>query len=159
MKWLGLLLVCVSGALGQAPENWAGAGSAYNQFAQPQVSGWAAFATKLSDKGPIYSFTEYTLTSARTKPFTAQTSTTTGVATPLKVLSPNKNGAWTVTLFGMATGGMATSNSTVGGAFAGGGVLILRLGLSNWTLVGGAQYLTTTQNKQTIYSFGVGRSF
>ena len=160
MKRLALvLLILVPSLRAQAPQNWGGAGASYNQAATPQVSGWGAFATLLSNSGPIYSFTEYQITSAKTKPWTAQTSTTTGIATPLKVLLPSKDGTWTISVFGMATGGLATSQSTVSGAFAGGGVGIIRVGKTNWDIVLGAQFLSTAANKQTVYSFGIGRSF
>ena len=153
MRLLLLALIAVVGLRAESPPvNWAGAGAAYNQYAQPQANGWVAMATLLTDKGPIYSFTEETITSAKTKPFTVQTSATTGFATLIKQYGP-------VSVFGFGTAGMATSVGSIGSAFAGGGVGIWKLGKTNWSLVFGAQFLKTTSNAQTVYSFGVGRAF
>jgi hypothetical protein len=160
LRYLAVLLFAGS-LLAQAPappDNWAGAGAAYNQAASPQVSGWAAYATLLSAKGPIYSFTEYQIVSVKTKPWTVGTAVTTGVATPLKTGALTK-GAWTWTLFGVATGGVSAGGSSASGAFTGGGVGILQLGKTNWDLTFGVQYLASVQTKQSLYLFGFGRTF
>jgi hypothetical protein len=136
----------------QAPKNFAAAGFGYNPAASPD--GWLAYATLLTDKGPIYNYSEITITSASVKAgqFKAQTAITTGVATTVKTYGP-------LTIFGLANAGMATTGSTIGGAFAGGGVAVWKIKNSVWSIVIGAQVLKTTANTQVLASIGVGRSF
>ena len=137
------------------PPNWYGAGAAWNQMASPQINGWASYAHLLTAKGPVYSFTSWDVTSAKSPDhkFTPQTSTRTGLATVIRKIGP-------VTVIGLVDGGMAAASSNVSGAFSGGGVGIITLGKSSWNIVVGAKFLTTPLGgKQAAYQFGFGKSY
>jgi hypothetical protein len=152
-----LLAFFLGGALAFAqtppPEtSWLGAGASYSQESTPQGAGLLAYATQVSAKGEIWSFSEYLITSSKSKPWTPQTSTTTGIWNPLK-----KFGFLTLGTFYQA--GVATSSST-GLALSGGGMLIAKPWKDKpWTFGLAVQYLSTNSNKQTVYSFVVGRTW
>lgn len=148
MRLLALFLLAAS-AFAQAPANWLGAGASYNPYADP--GGWIAYATLLSQKGPVYSFSEITITNATKGKFTPQTSVTTGFATTLRTFGP-------VSVMGLANVGVTTSSNATGSAYAGGGVVLWQIKPS-LTLVVGAQMLRTSAQMQAVYSFGVGRSW
>lgn len=133
------------------PTNWCGMGGAYNG----KGGGWLSYAILLSGKGQVYSFSSYDITLSATKPRTLQSSTRTGFATVLRSLGP-------LFLLGFGDAGAATNGSNVGGAFSGGGILVVKLGKTDWTLEGAVRYVkanATGQPGQTVYEFGVGRSF
>jgi hypothetical protein len=96
----------------QYPRNWGGAGAAYNSFVKPPLSGWISLANFISDKGPVDSFSTIDITSARTKPFTSQTSVGTGLATVIRQFGP-------VTILGFGVAGASMVATNLGGAFAG----------------------------------------
>lgn len=147
MKKIIILFLFAAGLswAADAPKDWLGAGANY---AQPQVSGWAAYAKLLSPSGPVYSFSEITFTAPKGK---LQTTTTTGVATLVAQHGKLK-------VFGFGNVGAATSAVTTGAAYAGGGVGIYEL-KNGFNIAVGAQFLKSNAGNQTIYSFGVGKSF
>lgn len=147
MKKVIVLLLFSAGLTWAAdpPKDWVGAGASY---AQPQVSGWGAYAKLLSTSGPIYSFSEITFTMPKGK---LQTTTTTGVATD--VFNHGR-----LKVFGFGNVGAATSAATTSAAYAGGGVGIYEL-KNGFNFAVGAQFLHSNSGSQTIYSFGVGKSF
>lgn len=135
------------------PQNWAGAGGAYDPTSRPQVAGWTSYATLVSEKAGLYSFTTHDITSTKNHPYTIQTSVRTGIAVVLRTIGP-------LVILGLGDGGMAGSGDTVGGAFSGGGVGILRLGKTTWTLVTAVRHLkTATGGSQNTYQMGVGKTF
>jgi len=145
-KLIALFLFAVGLSWAQdAPKNWLGAGASY---AQPHVDGWGAYAKLLSASGPIYSFSEITFTAPKGK---LQTTTTTGVATLVA-----KHGKLKV--FGFGNVGLAGSAAATGAAYAGGGVGIYEL-KNGFNIAVGAQFLKSNAGNQTIYSFGLGKSF
>lgn len=133
------------------PANWAGVGAAYNSYAAPNIAGWASEASLISCSGQVYSFSSWDITSARTKPFTAQTSARTGIALVVRQFGP-------VYILGLGDAGVAAAASNLSGAFSGGGMGFVRLGKTNWTINVGARLLHTgIAGNETIYEFGLGR--
>lgn len=156
MRTLVLLLVS-SFCYAQAPANWGGMGASYNSFARPNVAGWLAWATKVTDTGPLYSFSIWDITSSKTKPYTAQTTLTTGIAPLVRKYGP-------ISVYAVVTGGVTTSAMESGtsllGAVSGGGVGIWKLGKTNWDLVLGVRAIhSAVLGTQEVYEFGVGRGF
>jgi hypothetical protein len=140
--------VAVPAPTANLPEDFVAAGVGWNQYAIPQINGWASYARRISSG--MYSFTTYDVTSIRTRPFTAQTSTRTGIAMWLRSIGP-------VQIFGLGDAGAAISGSNIGGAFSGGGVIGIPLGGSGFRLVLGARVLKTSLSEmQTIYEAGFG---
>lgn len=161
---LAALIVAIAGvasplpasAQQQLPSNWAGAGAAYNSFASPKVSGWASYATLISEKGMIYSFTTHEVTSSTRHPFTIQTSIRSGLATVVRRFGP-------VVILGFGDAGMAGAGSSVGGSFSGGGIAIIQLGKAGRTTLSVSvrnvkSNVGLGQSQQPI-EFGVGRTF
>jgi hypothetical protein len=147
------------------PSNWVGVGAGFTSGATPPINGWASYAIKISDKGPIYSFSSYDIVSGKTKPFSIQTSVRTGFATVLRQWGP-------VYVLGFADAGMATAATvkttagtavaatTVTGAFSGAGAVIWQIGKTHWTLEGCVRYLATPINGNSrVLEFGSGRTF
>ena len=135
------------------PANWVGVGAGYTAGATPPVNGWASYATLVSGKGQLYSFSSYDIVAGASKPHNITTSARTGFATLLKVWGP-------VYVLGFGTAGVAASGTATTGAFSGGGIAVLKLGKTAWTLEGGWRVLKTPINGvQNVYEFGTGRTF
>lgn len=140
--------------------SWFGAGASWSPSSSPEGAGLLAYATQVSAKGEIWSFSEYLITSSKAKPWTPQTSTTTGIWNPLLTLGGGK------VVFGtFYQAGVATSSSA-GLALAGGGMVMARPWKSRpWTFGLAVQYLvgnagsSSGSNKQAIYSFVLGRTW
>lgn len=160
-----------SPATPQYPSNWVGVGAGFTSGATPPVAGWASYAIKISDKGPIYSFSSYDIVSGKTRPFSIQTSVRTGFATVLRQWGP-------VSLLGFGDAGMATAATTsataatptksatsvaattVTGAFSFAGAIVWQVGRTHWTIEGCARYLQTPINgNDKVYELGTGRTF
>lgn len=134
------------------PNQWMGAGAAWNQNTTPQIAGWASYAKLVSAKGQTYSFTSWDITSSKAKPYTAQTSARTGLATVIRQFGP-------ITLLGFGDAGMATSVSNFAGAFSGGGIVAIKLGKTDFTINLAARVIkVASQSNQVIYEFGFGRT-
>ena len=138
----------------ELPPNFYAAGAGWNQYAHPQINGWASMAHLISTPGVgIYSYSTYDVTSRTARPFTIQTSTRTGFATLVRRYGP-------VSIFGLGDAGVALSGTNLGVAFSGGGVGVIKIGKSAWCVVLGARVLKTAiSSTQTIYEAGIGRSF
>jgi hypothetical protein len=135
------------------PNNWVGAGVGFTSGAHPPVAGWASYAVKISDKGPLYSFSSYDITPSTTKPYTLQISTRTGFATVLRQWGP-------MNVIGFGDAGVATAVGATTGAFSGGGAAIWRIGKTAWTIEGCVRILKTAINgNNKVYEFGTGRTF
>jgi|SRR5579859_576013 len=133
------------------PSQWMGAGAAWNQNTTPQIAGWASYAKLVSGKGQTYSFTSWDVTSSKKTPFTAQTSARTGLAAVIRQLGP-------ITVLGFGDAGMATSVSNFAGAFSGGGIAVIKLGKTNFTIELAARVLkVASQPNQVVYEIGLGR--
>ncbi len=135
------------------PQAWAGAGGAWNSTARPQVTGWVSYAVLLSEKGQVYSYTSQDLIPLRVNHLlTIQSSTRTGLATVFKQLGP-------ITILAYGDAGIASIGTVTGGAFAGGGIAVIRLGKTNWTIEAGARLLkSSVGGEQPIYTIGWGRA-
>jgi hypothetical protein len=135
------------------PQNWAGAGAALNQSSKPPVAGWFAYATLISEKGQLYSISTHDVFLSSTKPYTVQSSARTGLATVLRTIGP-------LVVLGLGDAGMVAGGTALGGAFSAGGIGVLRLGKTNWTIALGARVIkTSTGGNQNVYEFGTGRTF
>jgi len=133
--------------------NWIGAGGGYSALSAPPASGWLAMANLVSAPAQLYAFTCHNVTSSKTKPYTIQTTETTGLATVIRTFGP-------VAILGFGQSGVAASGTSVGGAFSGGGVGVIRLGKTNWTLVLSVEHLKTSiGGTQDLWKFGAGRAW
>lgn len=112
------------------PNQWAGAGVFFNQYASPQLNGTAAYAKCIIEGAGLYSFTAVNFLSYQTEPFRVMTTVETGVAKHI-----TRFGAFEV--FALGTIGPAfTANedgTTTGAVFTGGGFAFTRL-KNNWTI-------------------------
>src|SRR5579872_6507856 len=70
------------------PANFACAGSAFNAASHPPVAGFFSYATLISDRGQLYSFSTHDVFLSQTKPYTVQSSVRTGLATVFRTLGP-----------------------------------------------------------------------
>jgi hypothetical protein len=163
-----LALVLAAAASAQSPtatpDNFTGVFASYSHYSVPQVSGGAVTAVEVKDSG-VFSFTEYQLTSSKTKPYTVQSATTTGAAKPWKHLVLRKI---PIDTFFFGNLGMAASSSTAGLAIAFGAVGVIGLdeapvfkhfGWKGFKLLLAVQELKTTTGSQLPISFGIGKSY
>lgn len=106
----------------QEQTKFAAAGLSFNQAANPNIQGWFALAIPLSSS--VLSYTVHDVAAIPQGPglqgflkSKLESSTKTGLM--LHVYDPFKG----FSLWGLGAGGIATDGSTVGGSFAGGGML------------------------------------
>ncbi len=133
------------------PSWWYGTGAGWNSYAAPEVNAWFSYGTLVSKKRELYVITSWDATSAKEQSYAVQTSVRTGLATIVKRMGP-------VTVVGLGEMGAAASGSNLGVAFGTGGLGVMRLGKTDWTLVFGARVIKTAlSNQQTIFEFGIGR--
>lgn len=118
-------------AFGQGyPQQWAGAGLGWNQYAAPQINGLAAYARQLAGgEHPTYSFTLLNVASVSMRPFRVMTSEETGIAQHAL-----RFGRFDV--YGLGTAGIsqagAADGSSAGFVFGGGGLAMAPIG-RGWT--------------------------
>jgi hypothetical protein len=138
------------------PQEWAAAGAAWNQYARPEVNAWASYSHLISCSGQIYSYTTEDFMSARGR---MQQSIRTGFAAVLRCVGP-------LCLLVLGDAGLATGTAsgatTIGGAMSYGGIGILRLGSTLWTLAVAVRPVRSTvaqpgDKTQTLFEFGIGR--
>ena len=135
------------------PQNWAGAGAAYNSETRPAVAGWFSYAVLISQKGSLYSFTSHDVFLSSVKPYTVETSVRSGLATVVRSVGP-------IIVLGFGDAGFTAGGTSIGGAFSGGGIGVIRLGKTNWTLELAARVIKSSINptgNQTVYEIGAGR--
>ena len=138
MKPLTTVLLCLALAVPAAaqtateptlPNQWAGAGVFFNQYASPQINGTAAYAKKILGSG-TYSFNAVNFLSYETQPFRVMTTVETGIAQRV-----TRFGVFEV--FALGTLGPATAGNEdgtkLGVAFTGGGFAFAGLG-KGWTI-------------------------
>lgn len=163
---LGAVTFAAIAAMAQAPQNWGAVGGGY---CNGQPCGIGAFATLISAKGPVYSFTEYQLTSVKANPFSAQTTTSTGFCTTGKDMDLGK---LHLTIMACATAGVSVASvstgpaasSTAGIAFTGGGIGILSADklwpkFKGWNLSVVAQQMKTTVGASPTVFVLIGKGF
>jgi len=138
MKPLTTVLLCLALAVPAAaqtatepalPNQWAGAGVFFNQYASPQINGTAAYAKKILGSG-TYNFNAVNFLSYEKQPFRVMTTVETGIAQRV-----TRFGAFEVFALG-TTGPAFTANedgTTTGAVFTGGGFAFTRL-KNNWTI-------------------------
>ena len=137
------------------PVNWFGTGAAYSSLSRPGISGWYSYALLLSNSARIYSFTTHDITSTRTRPYTLQSSVRTGIAPVIRQFGP-------VTILGFGDAGMAGADNSIAAAFSGGGVVVVQLGKTDWTVVGCVRQFKSNvagADSQQIYELGFGRTW
>ena len=132
------------------PTNWAGVFATYGT----KAGGSFSYATLLSGKGQIYSFTTYdeSVVKSTTGGYVVQSSPRTGFATLFRNIGP-------VYLFVFGDAGTSTTGTNTGGAFGPGGMCLVRLGKTDWTIQGAVRYIKNTLPSlpdQTIYELGFG---
>jgi hypothetical protein len=124
------LFVAVS-ACAESPQQWAGAGASFNQYAAPQTNGIMAYARRITgDEHPTYSFSAVNLLSVERQPFRLLTTTETGIAQHV-----TKFGVFDVYglgMVGLAAAGNADGTSS-GAVFSGGGLALAGIG-RGWTV-------------------------
>jgi hypothetical protein len=128
-----LVLVLATAAFAQEapPEQFAGTGVAWNQFASPQINGMAVFAKRIAgDSRPMYSFSAVNFVSAQARPFRLLTTTETGIAQYLTAFGPFA--VYGIGTTGLAAGGTDSGTST-GAVFSGGGLALAGIG-KGWRL-------------------------
>jgi hypothetical protein len=152
VKWFAPF-VLLSGLTAQSlPNNWAGAGIAYNQFSTPQIAGWASYLHLISVPQAMYAGFSYDVTSATAHPFKIQTSTRLRVAMVVRQYQR-------LAIIGLGDAGMAVAGSNLGGAFSGGGAAIYKLN-DGYTVMLGARILKTSLGQsQAIYEIGFGKAW
>lgn len=114
----------------------------------PKPTGWAVVATTISASQQIYSFseTDYAVVGGK-----VATSARTGLATFLR--------KWgTVSIYGLADAGIATTGSATGIAYAGGGFARIPFNTTGWDVIIGVRELHTTVGRNTtVIEVGVGK--
>ncbi len=133
------------------PDTYATAGLFFNSYTQPHISGYGAYAKRLT--GSTYSYTVADVTRTPTTNGKPEISTTSGVAQYLK----NFGG---VNIFGLMTAGVATAPATSGTAvgFAGsGGVLLVHPLKNGWSIDIPIRVIASTVGPpQYVMGVGVG---
>ena len=154
MRLLTIFLLACS-AWGQAtpstpPANWYGAGGSWNG----QAAGWASYAHLLSSSQQIYSFTTWDITRTKANPYVTS-SARTGLAMVFRTIGP-------VTILGLTTAGVATSSTSTSGSFSGGGLGVIKIANTSWTVLLGARVdksSATQTGSQMVYEIGMGRTW
>jgi hypothetical protein len=116
----------------------------------PKPTGWCAYGAEANVANKIWSISEMDFVPTSAHPQTIQTSVQTGAATPLRTFGR-------VTLYGMGTAGAATTGTSAGSAFSGGGLFTIPI-RSKWLAVFAIRILKTTTNQSTLIQLGVGRT-
>lgn len=133
------------------PQQFAGAGVSFNQYASPQINGLLVYAKRLTaNDHPTYSFSAVNLLSVqRTPAFRLMTTTETGVAQHLTKFGPFQ-------VYGIGTAGFAASGDAEGTAsgyvLTGGGLALA--GLKNGWKVG--PYLRVIKSSLSDRQWAVG---
>lgn len=142
------IMTCSLFAQKPLPQNWVGSGVGYNPGGAPKTTGWVSMALLLSQTGQLYSYSSYDMVPV--KGSVPTTSARTGFATVIRNIGP-------VWIFGFGTAGMA-QNTSLTSAFSGGGIGVWQL-KSGLTVELGARVLKAGSVNQTIYEFGLGKSW
>lgn len=151
-----VMLALAPVAAAQLPSNWFGSGAALNQASKPPVAGWFSYAVLISSQAQLYSFTTHDIFLTDQRIITS--SVRSGIASPVRTIGSCAGTC--LVLLGLGDAGMAAGGATVGGAFSGGGIGVLKLGRTNWTLVAGGRVLSVANGgKQTVYELGFGRAW
>ncbi len=121
-----LMILVAIPSKAELPDQWAGIGMSFNQYAAPNINGVAAYARKLtSNSRPTYSFSAVNFLSVERSPFRVLTTTETGLAQYLTKFGP-------FSVFGLGTAGLATAGSadgtSAGATFTGGGFAVAGVG-------------------------------
>jgi|SRR5579863_680767 len=150
---LFLLFFPLSLLYAQLPTDWIGEGATYGSQSSPKFNGWTGYATLISQKSQLYSYTTLDFTTPKTQPYVSQSNFRTGIATPLRQFGP-------VMVLGLATAGASTSAISIGGSFSSGALAVWQLGKSRvWTIEFGAVLLKNPAGASyTSYTIGWGRS-
>lgn len=164
MKTLILILaacLCAAAQTAELPQQWAGAGITYNQFATPQINGLAAYARRLAEGTPkTYLFNSINVLNAyfedvavngkTVRAFRLVTAAETGIAQ--HVLRFGRFDVFGVGQLGVAAAGNA-AGTDVGMALTGGGLALANIG-KGWS-IGPVLRITRTGLAETQWSAGL----
>ena len=108
MRLTILFLMATGLMFGQAPDQFAGAGMSWNQYAAPQINGLLVYAKRIAGtEHPTYSFNAVNILSVTPRPFRLMTTTETGIAQHIGAFGP-------FTVYGIGTAGLATAGEITG---------------------------------------------
>lgn len=129
--FLAALLALSAAAQTETPQQWAGVGVTWNQYAAPQTNGILAYARRItSNEHPTYSFSTINILSVQRAPFRVMTTTETGIAQHAGTFGPFQ--VYGIGTIGLATAGSASGTAT-GATFSGGGLALASIG-RGWSL-------------------------
>ena len=161
MKPLLVLLLGTAPLFGQKPlpENWVGAGAAWNQDTSPHANGWFSYAHLVNTKQALYLVTTTDITAVPATSMSAgkrvQTSVRGGFATVLRQAGPFYFLAWA------DVGGAASpvpAGTQVLGAFAPAAIVVFRKG-SFTAEVAYRHLMIAGKPSQDLPEFGVGWTY
>ena len=142
-------------AMGQTlPTSWVGAGAAYTTGGHPPVSGLVTYAQLVSQASQTYSYSSYSSVLIN---HTVMSTVMTGLAPLVRHYGP-------LYILCFGTAGIAQTPEALTSAFSGGGMGVLTIGKTHWTVDMGVQVLKSqspmpgTSNTQTMIFVHVGRS-
>jgi hypothetical protein len=136
------------------PAHWAGSIAGYSADSAPRLTPSISYAYLLSSSAQVYSFSTYDVIMMAKKLPTF--SLRTGVATPIRQFAVGKND---VTILGIATGGVAQGQTSVTGAFSGGGLGLLRFKNTGFTLGLEVRFVKAAAISSKVYGFVLGRAW
>lgn len=139
-----------SGTAALLPSNWAGLGGGYNPTGSPKATGWASFATIVSQQQKIYSYTTYD--AVPQKNAVPVTSARTGFATVVRTFGPR------LYLLAFGTAGVSQNATATQGTFSGGGMLFY-LFKNGFTIEAGMRGASGSVAQNPIYEAGIGRAW
>ncbi len=132
------------------PGNWAGLGAGYNPAGSPKATGWASFATIISQSQKIYSYTTYD--AVPQKNAVPVTSARTGFATVVRTFGPR------LYLLAFGTAGVSQTATATQGTFSGGGMLFYVFS-AGWTIEAGVRGASGSLASNPIAEVGFGRAW
>jgi hypothetical protein len=128
----------VTPAAAVPPQNFAGAGAAYNPVAPSnRTTGWATYGHLLDAKSETYFFTTEEAIAVKNPSLALQTSVRVGFGTLMKTFGPVK-------LYGIGDGGGATTGTTSGGAGSLGTFALIKLGKHDYYFGAGYRVIVTS---------------
>lgn len=137
------------------PTDWYGGFVSYNTSSSPKVGGGGVEASLLSKSAQLYSFSAWDVTLIRQGgKWSYQSTPRTGLAMIIKSFGP-------IYIIGTGNMGVATAGANASLASSAGGIVLVKLGTTQWTLFGGYHILHTGAlgGTQTVPELGIGRTF
>ena len=147
---IAMLFLLAAGLMFAQPDQFAGAGMSFNQYAAPQINGLLVYAKRIVGADyPTYSFSAVNILSATRVPFKLMTTTETGIAQSVGQFGP-------FSVYGVGTAGLSTAGETGG---TGTGYVLTGGGLALAPIRGGwraGPYLRIIKSSLTDRQWAVG---